>query len=144
VRALLWIVFIFALAAGLVVAARYNAGYVQVVWPPYRVELSLNLVLVLLAGAFAVGYAVVRVISGMVRLPSRVQAYRAARRRQKAQTTLLEALGRSGRPRVPSSWATMRPYARCWPRARRMNCAPTSGAMSISRKLPRSRQTTTL
>jgi HemY protein len=92
VRALLWIVFIFALAAGLVVAARYNAGYVQVVWPPYRVELSLNLVLVLLAGAFAVGYAVVRVISGMVRLPSRVQAYRAARRRQKAQTTLLEAL----------------------------------------------------
>lgn len=101
-KALLWIVFIFALAAGLVVAARYNAGYVQVVWPPYRVELSLNLVLVLLVGAFAVGYAVVRVISGMVRLPSRVQAYRAARRRQKAQTTLLEALqeffaGRYGR-----------------------------------------------
>ncbi|MGQ0525657.1 MAG: heme biosynthesis HemY N-terminal domain-containing protein [Betaproteobacteria bacterium] len=91
-RALLWIVVIFALAAGLVVAARYNAGYVQVVWPPYRVELSLNLVLVLLAGAFAIGYAMVRVISGMVRLPSRVQAYRAARRRQKAQTTLLEAL----------------------------------------------------
>ena len=91
-RALLWIIAIFALAAGLVVAARYNTGYVQLVWPPYRVELSLNLVFVLLAAAFALGYALVRMISGMVRLPSRVHDYRVARRRQKAQTTLLEAL----------------------------------------------------
>ena len=91
-KALFWIVLIFALAAGLVVAARYNTGYVQLVWPPYRVELSLNLVLVLVALAFAIGYALVRMLSGMLRLPARVQAYRLARRRQKAQDTLLEAL----------------------------------------------------
>lgn len=91
-KALFWIVLILALAAGLVVAARYNTGYVQLVWPPYRVELSLNLVFVLLVIAFAIVYALVRMLSGMLRLPSRVQAYRLARRRQKAQDTLLEAL----------------------------------------------------
>lgn len=91
-KALFWIVLIFALAAALVVAARYNTGYVQLVWPPYRVELSLNLVVVLLATVFAVGYALVRMLSGMLRLPSRVQTYRLARRRQKAQDTLLQAL----------------------------------------------------
>jgi HemY protein len=92
VRALFWIIAIFALAAGLVVAARYNAGYVLLVLPPYRIELSLNLLFVLLAAAFVVGYVLVRMVSGTLRLPARVQAYRLARRRQKAQSTLLEAL----------------------------------------------------
>jgi HemY protein len=92
VRTAFWIIAIFALAAGVVVAARYNSGYVQLVWPPYRVELSLNLALILLAAVFISSYIVVRMISGMVRLPMRVHAYRVARRRQKAQTTLLDAL----------------------------------------------------
>jgi HemY protein len=92
VRTAFWIIAIFALAAGVVVAARYNSGYLQLVWPPYRVELSLNLALILLAAAFVVGYMLVRMLAGMVRLPARVQAYRAARRKQKAQTALLDAL----------------------------------------------------
>ena len=91
-RALFWIIAIFALAAGLVVAARYNAGYALLVLPPYRVELSLNLLFILLGVAFVVGYALVRMVSGTVRLPARVQAYRLARRQQRAQATLLEAL----------------------------------------------------
>ena len=91
-RALFWIIAIFALAAGLVVAARYNAGYALLVLPPYRIELSLNLLFVLLAAAFVVGYVLVRMVSGTLRLPARVQAYRLARRRQKAQSMLLEAL----------------------------------------------------
>lgn len=91
-RALFWVIAIFALAAGLVVAARYNTGYVLLVLPPYRIELSLNLLLVLLFVAFVAGYLLVRMVSGTVRLPARVHEYRLARRRQKAQATLLEAL----------------------------------------------------
>lgn len=91
-RTAFWIIAIFALAAGVVVAARYNSGYMQLVWPPYRMELSLNLALILLAALFISGYIVVRMIAGMVRLPARVHAYRVARRREKAQTTLLDAL----------------------------------------------------
>jgi HemY protein len=88
----LWIIALFALAAGLVAAARYNAGYVLLVLPPYRAELSLNLLLLMLAAAFAVGYALIRVVSGMLRLPAQVRQYRANRRRQTAQAMLLDAL----------------------------------------------------
>ena len=101
-RTLLWVVAIAALAVGLTLAASHNAGYVLLVLPPYRVELSLNLLLVLLALGFAMGYALVRTVSAMLRLPRQVREYRVARRREKARATLLEALheyfaGRYGR-----------------------------------------------
>lgn len=91
-RALFWLIALFAVAAGLVAAARYNTGYALLVVPPYRVELSLNLLVVLLFIAFLLGYLLVRMAAGTVQLPARVREYRQARRRQKAQATLLEAL----------------------------------------------------
>jgi HemY protein len=92
VKALAWIVAIFAVAVGLTLLARYNTGYVQLVFPPWRVEFSLNLVLLALAAAFALVYAAMRALSATVRLPRRVREYRVARRREKARATLLEAL----------------------------------------------------
>ncbi len=91
-KALFWIVAIVAVAVGLTLLARYNTGYVLLVLPSYRVELSLNLLLVVLFAAFIVGYLAVRLISGTVRLPSQVREYRLARRRDQARATLLEAL----------------------------------------------------
>jgi HemY protein len=92
VKALAWIVAIFAVAVGLTLLARYNTGYVQLVVPPWRVEVSLNLVLVVLAVVFAAVYAAVRAVSATVRLPRQVREYRLARRREKSRATLLEAL----------------------------------------------------
>jgi len=92
VRTLLWVVAIAALAVGLTLAASHNTGYVLLALPPYRVELSLNLLLVLLALGFATGYALVRAVSAMLGLPRQVREYRVARRREKARATLLEAL----------------------------------------------------
>ncbi|OGA44409.1 MAG: heme biosynthesis protein HemY [Betaproteobacteria bacterium RIFCSPLOWO2_12_FULL_62_13] len=91
-KALFWIIAIVALAAGLVAAARYNAGYLLLVLPPYRIELSLNLFALVLFLAFAFSYFLVRMVSGTMRLPAQVREYRVARRRQKAQATLLAAL----------------------------------------------------
>jgi HemY protein len=91
-KALFWIVAIFALAVGVVAIARYNTGYLLLVLPPYRIELSLNLLLVVLLVTFTAGYFLVRMVAGALRLPAQVRAYRVARRRQKAQTTLLDAL----------------------------------------------------
>lgn len=91
-RVAFWLIILFALAAGLVVAARYNTGYALLVLPPYRVELSLNLLLGLLAAAFVAGYFTVRAVSGTLQLPARVRKYRAERRREAAQAMLLEAL----------------------------------------------------
>lgn len=91
-RTLFWIIALIALAAGLVVAARYNTGYMLLVLPPYRVELSLNLLLILLLIGFIAGYLLVRLVSGILRLPAQVREYRSARRQHKAQATLIEAL----------------------------------------------------
>jgi HemY protein len=101
-KALIWIVAIAALAVGVTLLARYNTGYALLVLPPHRVELSLNLLLVLLAAGFVVVYALVRVVSAALRLPRRVREYRVARRREKARARLIEALheyfaGRFGR-----------------------------------------------
>jgi HemY protein len=92
VKTLLWVIALFVLAAGLVVAARYNEGYVLVVFPPYRIEVSINLLLVLLALAFVVLYSLVRLVTTAVLIPSRVREYRLARRRETAQSALVAAL----------------------------------------------------
>jgi HemY protein len=91
-KGLFWIILLFALAVGLVIAARYNAGYVLIALPPYRVEIALSLLLVLLAVGFILLHSAVRLISSALLMPSRVRQYRVARRRDKAQSSLFEAL----------------------------------------------------
>lgn len=91
-KALIWFIVIVMLAVGLTLAARWNAGYVLLVLPPYRVELSLNLVIVIAVAGFAAGYALLRFVTATVSLPSQVRAYRVARRRENAQALLAEAL----------------------------------------------------
>lgn len=83
---------LFALAVGLVVAARYNDGYVLVVLPPYRIEVSLNLLFVVLAAGFALLYTVVRLVITAMQTPARVRQYRLVRRRESAQLALFTAL----------------------------------------------------
>jgi HemY protein len=49
-RALFWLLTLAALAVGLALAARYNEGYVLLVLPPWRAEVSLNLFLLAAIG----------------------------------------------------------------------------------------------
>ena len=97
-----WILGLFACAVALALALRLNTGYALLVWPPYRVELSLNFLLLLLAVGFAVVYLLLRFIFGAIGLPAQVRGFRARRRREKARNVLLEAVaaffeGRYGR-----------------------------------------------
>lgn len=101
-RWLFWILGLFALAVALALALRLNAGYALFVWPPYRIELSLNLLALMLVAGFVAGYIVLRFVLGAVRLPSQVRAYRGRRSRDRARSSLLEAIsaffeGRYGR-----------------------------------------------
>jgi HemY protein len=92
-KSLLWIIAAIALAVGVVAAAmRTGAGYVQIVLPPHRIELSLVLALVILTAAFALAYVTMRMVSAMVGMPRQVKAYRDARRRRKAHEAITEAL----------------------------------------------------
>ena len=91
-KTLVWVIVIAALAVGLTVAATQNAGTVLLVLPPYRAEISLNFFVVLLVAGFVAVYAIVRAVSVVLTLPRQVREYRAARRREKARKSFLEAL----------------------------------------------------
>lgn len=88
-KSLLWVIVLFSLAAGIALVANFNDGYVLLVVPPYRVELSLTLALLLLTGAFLVLYGLLRAIALSRSLPARVRAYRARTQREE----MLEAQG---------------------------------------------------
>lgn len=91
-RLVFWFLALAALAVGLSLAARYNEGYVLLVMPPWRVELSLNLLLVLLVAAFLVVYLALRAVSTVLRLPGAVRQYRVRRSQEKASHALREAM----------------------------------------------------
>jgi len=91
-RALLWLIGIFALAAGVAMLASLNTGYVLLVLPPWRAQLSLNLLIVALLIAFLVSYVVLRLIGKTVALPGRVGVFRERRRKDKAGKAFRESL----------------------------------------------------
>jgi len=92
VRALLWIVALFTAAVALTLAARYNPGYVLVVLPLHRIELSLNFAAVLLLLAFLAAYVLVRALSLTLALPSRALEFRREQQRARARRAFQEAV----------------------------------------------------
>ncbi len=109
-KALLWVLGLFAVAVGLVMAARYNNGYVLVVLPPWRAELSLNLAIIIALAIFLLAYAVVRTVIVTATMPSRVRAFQKQRSERRARATFNEALvnffeGRFGRAEKAASAA---------------------------------------
>ena len=78
-RGLLWVLALFALAVGVSLAARTNDGYVLLVLPPYRIELSLNLAILLCLGAFVVFHGLLRALGVVRSLPRRAREFRSRR-----------------------------------------------------------------
>lgn len=91
-RGLFWVLFIVAAAVAVTLGARYNAGYVLISVHPYRIELSLNLLLVLFLLAIVAVYFLARVVVRTIGLPSEVREFRERRRLARAETSLLVAL----------------------------------------------------
>ncbi len=91
-RIFLWLIALFAAATGLAVTARFNAGNVVLFYPPYRVDLSLNLFLLLALLLFIVLYGLVRTIRNARKLPGRVASYRQNKSERDGNQALREAL----------------------------------------------------
>ncbi|MDQ3186210.1 MAG: heme biosynthesis protein HemY [Pseudomonadota bacterium] len=91
-KGVLWLLALFAIAVAVTLAAKYNNGYVLVVAQPYRIELSLSLLAVLLAVTFFIAYFVVRLAVITLRLPTEVSEFRLRRRREKARRMMLDGL----------------------------------------------------
>ncbi|ENO90356.1 heme biosynthesis HemY N-terminal domain-containing protein [Thauera linaloolentis] len=91
-RTLIWLIGIFAIAVGVAMIAGLNDGYVLLVAPPWRLQLSLNLLVVIVVLGFALGYAIIRVISRTLQLPTRVAQWRERRRRERAGRALTDSV----------------------------------------------------
>jgi HemY protein len=85
VRILFWFLLLAAAAVGVALAAKLVTGYALFVAPPYRVELSLNFLLLLLVAGFVGGYALVRLVARVVGLPREVQALRRRQQKERAR-----------------------------------------------------------
>lgn len=103
-RVLFWFIALAVCAVVVALAIRLNAGYALLVAPPYRIELSLNLFLLLVVGGFVAGYATIRLVTRTVRLPGTVRAWRRQQKHERArarQDAAIVALleGRYGKAR---------------------------------------------
>lgn len=91
-RGLFWVLALFALAVAVALGARLNDGYVLLVFPPWRAEISLNFFIVALFALFAVLYVVLRALSLTFGLPERVRRYRTGRQREQAGLVFQDAV----------------------------------------------------
>lgn len=91
-RLLLWLVALMAGAIGVAVTARFNPGNVVLFYPPHRIDMSLNLFMVLALLLFLVLYALLRALRATVAMPARVAAYRQRKRERDGNKGLRDAL----------------------------------------------------
>ena len=91
-RSLFWLLAVFAAAVALVLVGRLDAGYVLVVFPPWRIEASLLFAAIVGLLAFIALYVAMRMLGQAVGLPATVGAFRARRRRERAHAALAMGL----------------------------------------------------
>jgi HemY protein len=91
-RLLLWLVALMAAAIGIAVSAEYNPGNVVFFYPPHRIDMSLNLFVVLAAILFIFVYGLLRALRATVAMPAKVAAYRQRKRERDGNKGLRDAL----------------------------------------------------
>ena len=91
-RAALWLLALFGIAVAVALFAGNNQGSVTLFWPPYRVDLSLNLVLLLLVGGFFFMYAALRALSALFDLPHQALRWRNQHKERATHALLVDAL----------------------------------------------------
>ena len=91
-RAALWFLALFGVAVASALFAGNNQGTVTLFWPPYRIDLSLNLVLALLALGFVTLYAALRGLSVLLALPQQTRRRRLHQRERAMHGAMLDAV----------------------------------------------------
>ncbi len=91
-RFAIWSILLAAVAVAVALFARDSTGYVVIVAAPYRIELSLNLLVFLVVAAYFAFYFLARLAASLVAIPARVRAYREERTQSRFRQALNDAL----------------------------------------------------
>ena len=111
-RAVIWFVLLFAVAVVASSTLGTNDGLVSLYSGAWRIDVSLNLFLLVLIGTCFVLVTVIQGFSSLIGLPQRAREWRVARRDRSAQAALRDALmqffgGRYGRAQKAAQRALM-------------------------------------
>ncbi len=91
-RAALWLLALFGIAVSAALVAGNNQAVVTLFWPPHRVDLSFNLVVLLLAGLFLLLYLASRALTAVFSLPLEARRWRAQQKERAMYSSLLDSL----------------------------------------------------
>jgi HemY protein len=91
-RAALWLIALFAIAVAVALFAGNNQAVLTLFWPPHRVDLSLNLALLLAALAFLVLHLALRAFAAAFSLPMQARRWRAQQKERAMQAALMDGL----------------------------------------------------
>jgi HemY protein len=90
-RAALWFLALFGIAVAVAVFAGNNDATVTLYWAPYRVDLSLNFVILALVFSFALIYAAMRTAALLFALPDQAKRWRALQKERAINAELFNA-----------------------------------------------------
>jgi HemY protein len=92
-RGIIWLVLLFTVAVVAALTLGNNDGLVSFYWKGWRMDVSLNLFLIVLFVSVGVLVSAWHAINALVSLPARAREWRLAQRERGAQMALREALG---------------------------------------------------
>ena len=91
-RLALWFLGLFGVAAAVALFAGNNQGTITLFWPPYRVDLSLNLVLLLTALLFFFMHLAWRALAALFAMPGLARRWRIQHQERAIAQALLDAI----------------------------------------------------
>ena len=91
-RAALWLLALFGVAVAIALFAGNNQGTVTLFWPPHRVDVSLNLMLLLLFAAFAFLHAALGALAALFDMPRQALRWRAQQKERAMHASVLDGI----------------------------------------------------
>jgi HemY protein len=91
-RASLWLLALFGVAVAMALLLGNNQGTVTLFWPPHRVDLSLNLTVLVLIGSFFALYVALGALQALFAMPEKTRRWRALQRERAMHAALLEGM----------------------------------------------------
>ena len=91
-RAALWLLALFGVAVAGALLAGNNQGMVTLFWSPYRLDLSINLVVLLWVLSFALMHLALRALAAFLELPHQARRWRAQQKERHLHAAVFESL----------------------------------------------------
>lgn len=92
-RAALWLVALFGVAVAVALFAGNNQAVVTLFWPPHRVDISFNLLVLLVLGLLALLHLALKALGAIASLPAQARRWRAQQKERAMYAAFMDALG---------------------------------------------------